>query len=177
MNILLIRGAVNKKAIDLSHYTFSEPLGLQMLYSILSEQHNVEIFDMLADKKSLAFKLDEKSYDICGISSACNDIFMIKKLARKIKKIRNIPIFIGGYQVRKTPELFKSKYIDFIMVETNRENLYEMLYSITNSKSHEITGVLRRKSDFKQTGKPVRKTKSCGRCLYWTGLVPNYLSK
>lgn len=150
MNILLIRGAVNKKAIDLSHYTFSEPLGLQMLYSILSEQHNVEIFDMLADKKSLEFKLDEKSYDICGISSACNDIFMIKKLARKIKKIRNIPIFIGGYQVRKTPELFKSKYIDFIMVETNRENLYEMLYSITNSKSHEITGVLTRKSDFKE---------------------------
>ena len=56
MNILLIRGPANNKAIDLSHYTFSEPLGLQMLYSVLSEENSVEIFDMLADKTTLEKK-------------------------------------------------------------------------------------------------------------------------
>ena len=96
MNILLIRGPANNKAIDLSHYTFSEPLGLQMLYSVLSKENSVEIFDMLADKTTLEKKLNEKQFDFCGISSACSDIFMIKDLARKIKKIKDIPIFIGG---------------------------------------------------------------------------------
>lgn len=150
MNILLVRGGVNKKAIDLSHYTFSEPLGLQMLYSVLSEQHNVEIYDMLADKIPLEQKLLENSYDVCGISSACNDIFMIKKLARRIKKNKKIPIFIGGYQVRKTPELFKSKHIDFIMVETNRENLSEMLDSIEQGNQKELMGVLTKKTNFEK---------------------------
>ena len=88
MNILLIRGPANNKAIDLSHYTFSEPLGLQMLYSVLSKENSVEIFDMLADKTTLEKKLNEKQFDFCGISSACSDIFMIKDLARKIKKVK-----------------------------------------------------------------------------------------
>ena len=148
MNILLIRGPANNKAIDLSHYTFSEPLGLQMLYSVLSEQNNVEIFDMLADKTILENKLNEKEYNICGISSACSDIFIIKDLARKIKKIKDIPIFIGGYQVKKTPKLFKSQYIDFIMIETNKENLDKMIESIKENNNNKLTGVLRKSLNF-----------------------------
>ena len=148
MNILLIRGPANTKAIDLSHYTFSEPLGLQMLYSVLSEQNNVEIFDMLADKTILENKLNEKEYNICGISSACSDIFIIKDLARKIKKIKDIPIFIGGYQVKKTPKLFKSQYIDFIMIETNKENLDKMIESIKENNNNKLTGVLRKSLNF-----------------------------
>lgn len=148
MNILLIRGPANNRAIDLSHYTFSEPLGLQMLYSVLSEENNVEIFDMLADKTALEKKLNEKQFDFCGISSACSDIFMIKNLARKIKKIKDIPIFIGGYQVKKTPELFKSRHIDFIMIETNRENLHKMIKSVKKNDSNKLTGILRKSLNF-----------------------------
>ena len=149
MNILLIRGPANNKAIDLSHYTFSEPLGLQMLYSVLSEENSVEIFDMLADKTTLEKKLNEKQFDFCGISSACSDIFMIKDLARKIKKVKDIPIFIGGYQVKKTPELFKSKHIDFIMIETNKENLYKMTESVKrNNSTSKLKGVLRKSLNF-----------------------------
>ena len=88
MKILLIRGPNNKKAIDLSHYNSSEPRGLQNLASYFSEEHEVEIFDMAIDKASLRDKMIGSNYDLCGISSACNDIFIIKKLAREIKKIK-----------------------------------------------------------------------------------------
>lgn len=150
MNILLIRGPTNNKAIDLSHYTFSEPLGLQMLYYVLSEENSVEIFDMLADKTTLEKKLNEKQFDFCGISSACSDIFMIKDLARKIKKIKDIPIFIGGYQVKKTPELFKSRHIDFIMIETNKENLHKMIEAVKKNNNDKLKGVLRKSLNFEE---------------------------
>ena len=144
MKILLIRGPNNKKAIDLSHYSSSEPRGLQNLASYFSEKHEVEIFDMAIDKASLRDKMIGSNYDLCGISSACNDIFIIKKLAREIKKIKNIPVFIGGFQVKKTPELFISKYIDYIILETTKNNLQLMLKEVGESISFNVSGIIKK---------------------------------
>lgn len=148
MNILLIRGPQNKKSIDLSHYTFSEPRGLQMLAGFFGKNHKVEIFDMMAEKISIEEKILNNKYDLCGISSACNDIFIIKNIAQKIKKTKDIPIFVGGFQVKKTPELFKSKNIDYIVVGTNGENLSLMLKEIQEKTSVEIKGILKKTSVF-----------------------------
>ena len=144
MKILLIRGPNNKKAIDLSHYSSSEPRGLQNLASYFSEEHEVEIFDMAIDKASLRDKVISSNYDLCGISSACNDIFIIKKLAREIKKIKNIPVFIGGFQVKKTPELFISKYIDYIILETTKNNLQLMLKEVGENISFSVSGIIKK---------------------------------
>lgn len=143
MKILLIRGPNNKKSIDLSHYTFSEPRGLQLLSSFFSEKHEVEIFDMMVEKNSIEDKINEEDYDLCGISSSCNDIFIIKNLAKKIKKTKNIPIFIGGFQVKKTPKLFLSKNIDYIILETTKENLQKIMDEVEKGEQFQTDGILK----------------------------------
>lgn len=148
MNILLIRGPQSKNAIDLSHYTFSEPMGLQMLYGVLKENNNVEIFDMMVEKITINQKLKEKSYDLCGISSSCSDIFLIKKLAKEIKKNNNIKIFVGGFQARRTPEEFLCPYIDYIIYETNKVNLDDLINNIKNQSKANIKGVLQNHENF-----------------------------
>lgn len=133
MNILLIRGPNNKNALDLSHYTNSEPRGLQILAHFFSEQgHRVKIID-LAIKNEIIPPME--NFDLCGISSSCSDILGIKNLAKDIKSKRDIPIFVGGYQVKKTPNLYLSEYIDLIITETNSNTLKELIFKVENSSS------------------------------------------
>lgn len=150
MKILLIRGPNNKKALDLSHYKPSEPRGLQSLASYFSKNHELEVFDMAFEKVSISKRLENTDYDLCGISSGCNDIFIIKKLAKEIKKLKNIPIFIGGFQVKKTPELFISKYIDYIILETSKKNL-DIIIEDVKKKKRLVTGMIPNNNISKET--------------------------
>ena len=53
MKILLVRPPRIKQAITLSNFMFSEPLGLEMIYSVFEQNHTVEIFDMMIEKLSI----------------------------------------------------------------------------------------------------------------------------
>ena len=153
MKILLIRGPNNKKAIDLSHYTFSEPRGLQLLAGFFSKNHEVELFDMMVEKKSIEKKIKEGHYDLCGISSSCNDIFIIKELAKKIKKVKDMPIFIGGFQVKKTPQYFLSKNIDYIVLDTTKKNFQLISDEVENGKPFESSGILKKFDNLEKCNK------------------------
>jgi|SRR6056297_1566210 len=83
MNVLLIRPPRIKKAITLSDFMFSEPLGLEMIYGVIKDNHNVEIFDMVIETKSLSKKIKEFKPKLIGLTSLCIDVNMIKNYGIK----------------------------------------------------------------------------------------------
>jgi len=74
MKILLVRPPRIKQAITLSDFMFSEPIGLEMIYGVLNEDHEVEIFDMMIETMSLSEKIKIYNPNIVGITSLCIDV-------------------------------------------------------------------------------------------------------
>ena len=77
MRILLVRPPRIKQAITLSDFMFSEPLGLEMIYGVLEDEHEVEIFDMMIETQSLTDKIYEYKPRILGITSLCIDVVKV----------------------------------------------------------------------------------------------------
>src|SRR6056297_1405650 len=143
MNILLIRPPRIKKAITLSDFMFSEPLGLEMIYGVIKDKHNVEIFDMIIETISLSEKIKDYKPNLVGITSLCIDV--------------NIITFIGGTQTYLNPKAFEDEYIDYIFEYTNGRNLN--LFCNLLKKGEEldlIDGILSRKKLYKSNGKKSR---------------------
>jgi len=144
MNILLVRPPRIKQAITLSSFMFSEPIGLEMIYEVLYKNHNVEIFDMMIEKKTLSEKLLDFKAHMVGITSLCIDVKIALQLAKEIKKIdKDILIMVGGTQAFLNPQSFAEDSIDYIFKYTNTENILAV-----TKKEKNIPGVLQRREDF-----------------------------
>jgi hypothetical protein len=105
MRILLVRPPRIKQAITLSDFMFSEPLGLEMIYGTLKEDHEVEIFDMMIEQKSLSVKINEFMPHVVGITSLCIDVFKVLDLCREAKEMSPAIITaVGGTQAYLDPE-------------------------------------------------------------------------
>jgi len=158
MNILLVRPPRIKKAITLSDFMFSEPLGLEMIYGVIKDKHNVEIFDMIIETISLSEKIKDYKPNLVGITSLCIDVNMVKKLCKETKMLdENIITFIGGTQTYLNPKAFEDEYIDYIFEYTNGRNLN--LFCNLLKKGEEldlIDGILSRKKLYKSNGKKSR---------------------
>jgi len=158
MNILLVRPPRIKKAITLSDFMFSEPLGLEMIYGVIKDKHNVEIFDMIIETISLSEKIKDYKPNLVGITSLCIDVNMVKKLCKETKMLdENIITFIGGTQTYLNPKAFEDEYIDYIFEYTNGRNLN--LFCNLLKKGEEldlIDGILSRKKLYKSNEKKSR---------------------
>lgn len=145
MNILLVRPPRIEQAITLSHFMYSEPLGLEMIYGVLSRKHRVEIFDMMVEKTTLESKMDAFKPDCVGITSLCIDVIMVLDLCRLVKiKAPDVVTFVGGTQALLSPESFFDPNVDYVFNYTTEANLEAFLRENT-----EIEGVYQRKNGFK----------------------------
>lgn len=151
MKILLVRPPRIKQAVTLSDFMYSEPLGLEMLYTVLEKNHHVEIFDMMCDSKALKEKLLEFAPDAVAITSLCIDVHAVVRIAKEIKKHEPlIHTVVGGTQALLNPNSFFDEAIDTVFKFTTTENIkgfYDKLSS--NGVDAEFPGVLRRRNDYK----------------------------
>ncbi len=128
MRILLVRPPRIKQAITVSNFMFSEPLGLEMIYKVFENEHEVEIFDMMVDKISIQAKIKIFRPDTVGITSLCIDVFKVIDLCNKIKKYdKAITTFVGGTQALLSPESFFHQNIDYVFNYTTKENLLKFV--------------------------------------------------
>ncbi len=124
MRILLIRPPRIKQAITLSDMMFSEPLGLEMLYTLLKDNHDVEIFDMMCDRDTLEAKLEEFKADIVGVTSLCIDVNEVLHLTKQVKSHNShIITMVGGTQAYVNPKAFMDDSVDYIFKSTTRDNV------------------------------------------------------
>lgn len=151
MKILLIRPPRIKQAVTLSDFMYSEPLGLEMLYSILDKNHHVEIFDMMCDNKPLEKMLSEFVPEVVAITSLCIDVNAVLKIAKETKAHKSsIHTVVGGTQALLNPNSFYNKDIDYVFKFTTRDNIKEFYNNLSlNTLRFEIPGVLNRNNNYK----------------------------
>lgn len=154
MKILLVRPPRIKQAITLSDFMFSEPIGLEMVYGVLKEDYEVEVFDMMIESMKLSEKIKEYKPNAIGITSLCIDVKKVIELCTEVKKTdKNIVTIVGGTQTYLNAESFFNDYVDHVFEYTNKENL-EIFYSfICSSKIQLVDGVRSKELGYKSTGK------------------------
>lgn len=120
MNILLIRPKPSKETIGLQHVMICEPLELEYLAAnIEREDVNVEIIDMILEKRPLEYFIKEYNPDVVGMSGYITHVNVIKDYAKRIKTVNpNCKVVVGGVHAEVLPQDFISKEIDYI-VEAN----------------------------------------------------------
>lgn len=155
MKVLLVRPPRIKQAITVSDFMFSEPLGLEMIYGVIKEDHDVEIFDMMIETMELTEKLNSYNPDVLGITSLCIDVNKVIELCVEAKRVdKRIITVIGGTQTYLNPEAFIHDAVDHILEYIQRENLKKFFNLIfIEGKIIPIDGIRSRVLDYKSTGK------------------------
>lgn len=153
MRILLVRPPRIKQAITLSDFMFSEPIGLEMVYGVLKNNHVVEIFDMMIEEISLSEKIKYYNPDVVGITSLCIDVKKVLELCAETKNTNtSIITVIGGTQTFLNPEGFYNAAVDHIFEYTSKDNLLKFYDSLSNNQVELIDGVRSMELSYSSTG-------------------------
>ena len=143
MNILLVRPNTPKSSINLQSFMICEPLELEYVASeLINEGHNVDLIDLLLEKKSLKYFLKQKKYDIVCFTAYITTVGVVKKYCEIIKKYdSSIITCIGGVHAEVVPTDFKSPYIDYILWANGVKTLIEIVNSYPNINIENIKGI------------------------------------
>ena len=142
MNILLIRPKPDKETIGLQHVMVCEPLELEYLAANIDRPDaNVEIIDMILEKKSLEYFIKRYQPDVVGISGYITHVNVIKDYARRIKVIQpDCKVAVGGVHAEVLPRDFIDEHIDFI-VDANGISTFNAI--LDNLNLMEVRGAYR----------------------------------
>jgi hopanoid C-3 methylase len=135
MRILLVRPPRMKQTIAIGEFMYSEPIGLEMVYSMLNNEHTVEIFDLMSEKTDIEDKLREFNPDIVGVTSLCIDVKLVLQLTGRVKAYNsNIITFVGGTQAFLNPQAFFCSSVDHVFKFTTRDNMKAFMDNIKSCK-------------------------------------------
>lgn len=153
LKILLVRAPRVKQAVTLGEFMFAEPIGLEIIYTILKDNHDIKILDLMVPGENFERTCTEFQPDVVGITSLCIDVKMVLDIVSKTKKInRNIITLVGGTQAYLSPESFFDTNIDFVFKYTTRKNLTELVESISSNITPSlINGIYSRSNEYKST--------------------------
>ena len=131
MKILLVRPNTPKQSINLQSFMICEPLDLEYVASSLKlNNHEVDLVDMLLEKKPLKYFLKQKNYDLVGITAYITTVGVLKEYAKIVKNYnKNIIVCAGGVHAEVVPRDFVDENIDYILWA----NGVKTLVSIANS--------------------------------------------
>ena len=106
-----------------------EPLELEYVASaIINEGHNVDLVDMLLERKSIKYFLKQKKYDMVCFTAYITTVGMVKKYAEIVKKYNpNIKTAVGGVHAEVVPTDFLNENIDYILWANGVVTLLEVI--------------------------------------------------
>ncbi len=149
MRILLIRPPRPPKAITIGEFMFCEPLGLEAVYGVLQEKHQVALLDMMAEQKeeqvNIEQYLQENPPEAVGITALCIDVTNVLELARIVKTVAaKIPVVVGGTQAQLMPQAFADPAIDYVMYQTTATGLHSLFdaLAVSTNTVPNIAGIL-----------------------------------
>ncbi|WP_163340257.1 B12-binding domain-containing radical SAM protein [Desulfopila sp. IMCC35008] len=150
MDILLIRPPRPPKAITIGEFMFSEPLGLEAVYRVLKQDHELLLIDMMVERSDIEKVLKKYQPRCVGITSLCIDVETILTLASRIKAVNpGIQIVVGGTQAQLRPHSFTSPNIDYVMTRSTAAGISELFSDLVAGKTPgAIDGVQSKKEGF-----------------------------
>lgn len=127
MKILLVRPARIKQAITLGEFMYSEPIGLEVVYAMLEDKHQLEILDMMSENIKIEDKLREYKPQVVGLTSLCIDVYGVRDLAKRVKNYDpTIITVVGGTQAYLNSQCFFISEIDHVLKYTTTENINKL---------------------------------------------------
>ena len=142
MKVLLIRPKPDPETIGLQHVMICEPLELEYIAGNIEDSGvEIEIIDMIVEKKPLEYFIQKHRPDFVGMSGYITHVNVIKDYARRIKRIQgDCRIIIGGVHAEVVPQDFLCDEIDFICEANGIKTFNEI---IKGGGSKEIEGIYR----------------------------------
>ena len=136
MRILLVRPKPHKNSLGLSDLMTCEPLELEYVATLVkSLGHEVDIADMILEKRSLRKILLNYKPDVVMFTAYITHVNVIKKYADIVKDVDyGIVTAVGGVHSEVIPDDFKYKNIDYILGINGMENVKQLLIAIEQGK-------------------------------------------
>ncbi len=119
-----------------------EPLELEILATLIKRDHEVEIVDMILEKRSLNHFLEIIKPDVLCITGYITHIPVILEYCRIAKEKHSLITIAGGVHIEKFPEDIDNQYIDYRIVR-NATTAFPNLIKYICKKSDFPVGVLR----------------------------------
>lgn len=143
MKILLVRPNTPKQSINLQSFMICEPLELEYVASSLLEKgHEVDLVDMLLEKKPLTHFLKQKDYDMVCMTAYITTVGVVKEYAKLIKEYSgSIITCVGGVHAEVVPADFVDKNIDYILWANGVETVVSIAEAYPSIDDSEILGI------------------------------------
>lgn len=153
LKVLLVRPPRIKQAVTLGEFMYAEPIGLEIIYTILKESYEVQILDLMISGENLETSLREFHPDVVGITSLCIDVKIVKAIAERTKEYNSeIITLAGGTQAYLSPKSFFDDNIDYVFKYTTRKNLNELFGFISRGQCPPlIDGIFSKAHSYKST--------------------------
>jgi len=146
MNITLINPPSGLDYKTLPQTGDSPPLGLMNIASVLEKDgHRVNIIDASANRYEVDKTVKEtlrENPDIIGITSMTTTYHIAKMIARRLKKVTNSPIVLGGlHATTMTKQCLDSGLFTYVIVGEGEISFPKLVNAIEKVKSKDIPGV------------------------------------
>lgn len=143
MKVLLVRPNTPKQSINLQSFMICEPLELEYVASsLLEHNHEVDLVDMLLEKKPLAYFLKQKDYDMVCLTAYITTVGVVKEYAKIIKEYnQKIITCVGGVHAEVVPTDFTDKNIDYVLWANGVETLISIAEHYPKIDVHLIPGI------------------------------------
>lgn len=153
MKVLLVRPPRIKQAVTLGEFMYSEPIGLEIVYAMLEENHEVEILDLMTENIEIEEKLKHYQPQVVGLTTLCIDVPTVIHLAKRIKDYDPTLItLVGGTQTFLNSQSFFIETIDHVMKYTTRKNIEDLFSYLQKGENPPlIDGISSRINGFQTT--------------------------
>lgn len=141
MKVLLVRPKPHKNSLGLSDLMTCEPLELEYVYTLIKNMgHNVEIADMILERKSLKKIVTEFEPHVVMFTAYITHVNVIKAYSDIVKSVnQNITTAVGGVHCEVIPTDFNHENIDYVLGINSMENVEILLKAL----EHNMTPVFK----------------------------------
>lgn len=136
MKIMLVRPKPHKNSLGLTDLMTCEPIELEYVSTLIKELgHEVNVVDMILEKKSLDELVREYNPKIVMFTSYITHVNVIKEYSDIVKNVnKNIITAVGGVHSEVLPEDFKHKNIDYVLGINGMKNIEILIKAIEKNK-------------------------------------------
>ncbi len=116
MKILFVRPSPHHDTIGLQHIMICEPLELEYLAAAVRGEHQVQLVDMILEKRPLRHFVALHKPDLVAITAYISHVNVVKEYARVIKEVDpGIHVVVGGVHAEVVPGDFSDLHIDYVI--------------------------------------------------------------
>lgn len=144
MRVLLVRPRPHRETIGLQNVMICEPLELEYIGACIKDEgHEVNIIDMILEKKPLSYFIKNFKPDLVGITSYIAHVNIVKEYALEIKQENpECRVAVGGVHAEVIPSDFIDCNIDYIICANGLRTFSEIIKSLeTGENPIKINGI------------------------------------